>query len=135
MVDTSAVVALLVGNDPAHERAVAAVQSCDETLVVPALTLVEIDYWLRKYRAVATWRSFAEDIAAGSYRLDVPRPEHLVRAAELESEYADLRLGVVDASIVVTCETLGETKLATLDRRHFSVVRPRHCDSLTLLPA
>ena len=43
--------------------------------------------------------------------------------------------GVVDVSIIAKCETLGETKVATLDRRHFSVVRPRHCDALTLLPA
>jgi hypothetical protein len=54
------------------------------------------------------------------------------RAAQLDVQYADLGLGFVDASVIATCETLGETKVATLDRRH--VVRPRHCDALTLLP-
>jgi uncharacterized protein len=32
-------------------------------------------------------------------------------------------------------EGLGESKLATLDRRHFSLLRPRHRDSIELLPA
>jgi hypothetical protein len=34
----------------------------------------------------------------------------------------------------VTFERLGESKVATLERRDFSVVRPSHCDTLTLLP-
>lgn len=33
---------------------------------------------------------------------------------------------MVDAAVIAVCERLGETKVATLDRRHFSVVRPRH---------
>jgi hypothetical protein len=31
-------------------------------------------------------------------------------------------------------ERLGEPKLATLDHRHFRVLRPRHVDALELLP-
>jgi len=45
-----------------------------------------------------------------------------------------LDLGLVDAAVIVACEALGETKVATLDRRAFSVVQPRHCERLTLLP-
>jgi uncharacterized protein len=37
--------------------------------------------------------------------------------------------------VLALCERLGETKVATLDRRDFSVVRPNHCESLDLLPA
>lgn len=56
------------------------------------------------------------------------------RAAELEARYATTDLGFVDASVIVTCENLGETKLATLDHRDFTIVRPRHCKTLRLLP-
>lgn len=31
-------------------------------------------------------------------------------------------------------EQLGESRLATLDRRHFGLLRPRHRDSIELLP-
>lgn len=38
------------------------------------------------------------------------------------------------ASVVAVAERLGLTEIATIDRRHFSVVRPRHIDAFTLLP-
>jgi hypothetical protein len=45
-----------------------------------------------------------------------------------------LDLGLVDASVAATCEELDEPKVATLDRRDFSAVRPRHRDYLALRP-
>lgn len=63
-----------------------------------------------------------------------PTDADLARAAELEQTYEDLDLGLVDACTIALCERFGETALATLDRRHFSVVRPRHCTHLALLP-
>jgi predicted nucleic acid-binding protein len=48
--------------------------------------------------------------------------------------YADADIGFVDAAVLAIVERLGETKLATLDHRHFGALRPRHCDALTLLP-
>jgi hypothetical protein len=52
----------------------------------------------------------------------------------LIEQYADLDLGFVDAAVLAIVERLGERKLATLDHRHFSVVRPRHVPSLELVP-
>jgi len=43
-------------------------------------------------------------------------------------------LGVVDASIVAVAERLVVTTVATLGRRHFSVMRPAHCHAFELLP-
>ena len=58
----------------------------------------------------------------------------LDRIAELISKYADLPLGLVDASVVALAEQLGVQEIATLDRRHFSVVRPHHVNAFTRLP-
>ena len=134
VLDTSVVVALLVREDPAHDRCVELARNGEEELVVPAPTLVEIDYWLRKYGAVRGWQTFVDEIVDGRYRLHRGDEREAQRAAALEVEYADLGIGFVDASVIATCERLGEKKVATLDRRHFSVVRPQHCDALTLLP-
>ena len=57
-----------------------------------------------------------------------------MRASELERRYASLGLGFVDAAVIAICERLDERKVATLDRRHFAVVQPSHCESLELLP-
>ena len=110
------------------------VERLGEDLVVPASVLVELDYWLRTLGELTVWRTFVEDLAQGAYRLVQLDEPDMARAAELEAQYADLDLGLVDASVIVTCERLGETKVATLDRRHFSIVRPRHCEALTILP-
>jgi hypothetical protein len=135
VLDTGPILALLDAGDPAHERAVAMVEEVNEDLVLPTCVLVEVDYWAHKLLGEETWRIFVEDVASGAYRLEPLSLDDLQRAAELERDYADLDLGLVDASVIALCERLGETKVATLDRRDFSVVRPNHCDALTLLPA
>jgi len=74
------------------------------------------------------------DFATGAFEvLDLPQ-SWLQRAGELVETYSDLPLGLVDASVVASAEMLGEDKVATLDHRHFSVVRPAHVDAFTLLP-
>jgi uncharacterized protein len=134
VLDTGPIVALLDASDPEHERCRRMVDAEGDDLVVPAPVLVEVDYWLVKLYGPATWQMFVEDVGRGAYRLYHPDEQDLVRAAELERTYESLDLGLVDAAVVVTCERLGETKVATLDRRDFSVVQPRHCERLSLLP-
>jgi uncharacterized protein len=135
VLDTGPILALLDAGDPAHARSVAMVDEVGEDLVVPTCVLVEIDYWTHKLLGQESWEVFVEDIASGAYRLEPLTVEDLLRASELECRYGELDLGLVDASVIALCERLGETKVATLDRRDFSVVRPGHCDSLRLLPA
>jgi hypothetical protein len=64
----------------------------------------------RFYRSVIAGDLTLEDLTAGDFE----------RIAELVERYADLGLGIQE--------------IATLDRRDFSVVRPRHTDVFTLLP-
>ncbi|WP_322754774.1 hypothetical protein [Frankia sp. Cas3] len=54
--------------------------------------------------------------------------------AESVRRYADFPLGVVDAAVITLAERLGVRQVAMLDRRHFSVVRPRHIEAFTLVP-
>ena len=134
VLDTGPILALLDAADPDHERCVSLVERTDEDLVVPGAVLVEVDYWVLKLLGHEAWAVFVDDIAHGGYRLESLDVRDLQRAAELEHAYADLDLGLVDASVIALCERLDEPKVATLDRRDFSVVRPRHCRALELLP-
>jgi hypothetical protein len=54
--------------------------------------------------------------------------------ADLVTRYSDLPLGTTDAAVIAVAERLGVAEVATLDWRHFTVVRPRHRSSLVLLP-
>jgi predicted nucleic acid-binding protein len=73
-------------------------------------------------------------LAAGELDLVPTVPSDLARMAELVTVYADLPLGAVDASVVAIAERLGIREIATLDRRHFSVVRPRHAEVFSIVP-
>jgi uncharacterized protein len=66
--------------------------------------------------------------------LEPLHPADTVRIAELVARYHDLPLGTVDASVVAAAERLSVHHVATTDRRHFSIVRPAHTDTLELLP-
>ena len=51
--------------------------------------------------------------------------------------YADANIGFIDAAIVAIAaiaERLGATRLLTLDRRDFGIIRPRHVAAFELLP-
>jgi predicted nucleic acid-binding protein len=134
VLDTGPLFAALDIDDQDHDRCAGLVQSAREELVIPAPVLVELDDFVRKLLGVDVWAAFVEDIGDGAYRLENVDEGTLQRAADLERTYESLSLGLVDASVIAVCERLGETKVATLDRRHFSVVRPSHCEALTLLP-
>ena len=54
--------------------------------------------------------------------------------SELVDTYRNLQLGAVDAAVVALAERLAVTTVATIDRRDFSVVRPRHVTHFELLP-
>lgn len=135
ILDTGPVLALLDAGDPDHSRCVRMVDEVGEDLVIPSPVLVEVDYWMLKLLGHDAWRTFVEDVDRGAYRLHHPDPADLARIVEMERTYEWLDLGMVDAAVIVTCERLDEPKVATLDRRDFSVVRPNHRDHLTLLPS
>ena len=134
VLDTGPILALLDAGDPDHDRCVSLVEGLGEDLVVPGPVLVEVDYWVVKLLGAEAWTIFVDDVARGAYRLENLDGSDLRRAAELEATYATLDLGLVDASVIALCERLGEPKVATLDRRDFSVVRPRHRARLEILP-
>jgi predicted nucleic acid-binding protein len=77
---------------------------------------------------------FLGDFAAGNLIPEHVAAQDWLRIAELVRLYGDLPLGAVDGSVIAAAERLAVTDVATLDRRHFTVVRPSHVSALTLLP-
>lgn len=55
------------------------------------------------------------------------------RCLQLVSTYEDLKLDLVDASLVAVAERLDITRIATLNERDFRVVRPNHCEVFDLV--
>lgn len=135
IVDTGPLLAALDAADPDHAACARLLTEVVEDLVVPGLVLAELDYWCTRRLSTDAWLVFLDDVIAGAYRVEPPTPADLERCRDLQSTYQDLSLGVVDASIVALAERLGEGRIATLDRRHFGVVRPAHVEVFDILPA
>jgi hypothetical protein len=60
--------------------------------------------------------------------------EDLTRMMFLMKRYSDQPMDLADASLVVLAERFMVRKVLTLDRRHFSVYRPRHTRCFELFP-
>ena len=134
ILDTGPLLAALDRSDPDHAACARLLTDATEDLVVPELVLAELDYWCSRRLSVDAWVVFLDDVLTGAYRIEAPTHADLTRCRELQTSYTDLGLGVVDASIVALAERLGEPKVATLDRRHFSAVRPIHVPAFEIRP-
>jgi uncharacterized protein len=134
VIDTGPLLAALDIADPDHERCAALLGEASEDLVVPILVLAELDYWCHARLGARAWISFLEDVLIGAYRIEVCTSVDLERCRRLQSQYEDQMLDVVDASVLALVERLRERKLATLDHRRFSILRPSHTHALELLP-
>jgi len=96
--------------------------------------ITEVVYLLATRLGPTAEVRFLGDLASGALTPLPVEPSDWLRIAELVAKYADLPLGTVDASVVAGAERLGVERIATFDRRHFGVVRPRHTDLFDLVP-
>ncbi len=95
---------------------------------------MELDYWLTTRRGVDAFQRLMRDIATGEITVENLPAEDYLRVSEVRTQYRDSDVGFVDAAVLAICERLNEPKLATLDERHFRMLRPRHVTALELLP-
>lgn len=134
VVDTSVLFAAMDRRDAAHAVCRDLLEAAREPLVLPSPILTEVDYWASKHLGAGAMVALLRDISAGAFIVHDLQPPDYRRVVQVLDRYADLDVGFVDASILAIVERLGEEKLATLDRRHFSVLRPVHVPALRLLP-
>lgn len=134
ILDTGPLYASLDRDDQDHAACRGLIASSSELLVIPSPVLVEVDYWIRKRLRPAVFDLLVQDILTGAYRVEDLNAGDYERIHEICLRFHDADIGFVDAAVLAVTERLGEHKLATLDRRHFHTLRPRHTQSLQLLP-
>jgi uncharacterized protein len=88
--------------------------------------LVELDYWVSQRMTLDAFLRVLDDIEAGLFTVLDLQAEDYRRAREIQARYADSEVGFVDAAVLAIVERLNEPKLATLDHRHFGMLRPAH---------
>jgi predicted nucleic acid-binding protein len=135
--DTGPLVAAALSKDPDHRSCVdlfTATHLAGRTIVLPGLVVAEVCYLLARQAGARAEALFLQSMGDGDFVTEELTQADYQRMAELVEQYADLPLGATDAAVIALAERLDVREVATLDRRHFSVVRPRHAPALTLLP-
>jgi len=120
--DTGAVLALLDRSDRHHALVKARFRKAPDDWVLPWAVLPEVDYLMSKLISAKAARLFLADVARGEYQVEWGRQADLIRANDLNRQYADLALGLVDAIVMAVAERLHAQTIATFDRRHFGAV-------------
>lgn len=134
ILDTGPLCAALDRSDADHGACRRLLEDATEPLVIPAPVLVEVEYWVQRWLGTGAWLALLDDVAVGAFQVEDLVAADYRRVRELCDRYADADIGFVDAAVLAVTERRGEPKLATLDRRHFGTLRPRHVDALVLLP-
>jgi predicted nucleic acid-binding protein len=135
ILDTGVLLAAADADDHHHGDAVAFFDTHPgERLVLTTTVATETAWMIEDRLDPATEAAFVSSIAAGDFAVEDMNRDDWRRSAELIATYADLGLGLVDASVVAVAERLAITTVATLNHRDFHVVRPAHCDAFELIP-
>jgi uncharacterized protein len=134
LVDTGPLVAATDTDDAHHQACRNLLETDPGPLVTNALVIAEAAYLLDRQLGPAAEAALFDSITDGTLRLEELGQADWARIAELVRTYADLRLGGTDASLIALAERLDITTLATLNRRDFMVVRPRHTEAFELFP-
>jgi len=134
LVDTGILYAVADIDDAWHEPVKVFLQNTTDTLVVPITVLPEICYLLSNHLGQESERRLIGSIIQGELRIEALINEDFRRSFQLLETYSDLNIGFVDASVVAIAERLKIHRILTTDRKHFSVIRPRHCQTFELLP-
>ena len=105
-------------------------------VIVPALVLAEVDYFLRDNRP-AMRRLIAEVLdPKTTYELEPTTPADLIRALEIDAKFGDLHIGLVDGIVATIAERRKAHRILTTDHAHFTVLRigPNYRQAMTIIP-
>jgi predicted nucleic acid-binding protein len=133
IVDTGILYAL-VDRDDRYHRTAKRLFSSREPRIVPEPVVVETDWLLLEHVGVEAEIRFLQGVAATEFLVEPCTRADRARAAQLVALHRDARIGYVDAAVVAVAERLGERRIATIDRRYFAAIRPRHVDAFELVP-
>ncbi len=131
--DTGFIVAVGNRNDQKH-LSCTAVYRKEDAIYLPQSVISEVGYMLKREAGLPALNHFLRRLPEMKYRPIAIEFEDFARTADILEKYADARLDFVDATIVAVAERLNITRILTIDRRDFALVRPAHTPFFELLP-
>lgn len=133
LLDTSGLLANYDRSDQYHD-AVARILTRPQQRILSPFALAELDYLIAEIAGQNAELVVLEDVARGAYQLAPFDAADIAEAKAIISRYADLHLGLADASLVVLAARYGCHDILTLDQRHFRAIRGLDGHPFRLLP-
>ncbi len=134
LLDTSGLLANYDQRDR-HHAAAARILLRPQRRMLSPFVLAELDYLIGRTGGQNAEMTMLDDVARGSYELETFTAEDIKAAGAVIAHYADLRLGLADASLVVLAHRHQCIDILTLDERHFRAVLGPDRTPFRLLPA
>ncbi|RMF77394.1 MAG: PIN domain-containing protein [Chloroflexi bacterium] len=132
--DSSFIYALYNTKDSYHRQAMEFSEQYTGRVIIPDVILPEVSYLLVRDLGYHGVQEFLGKFKEVGHSLEPLANSDLIRVHEISVEYSSAEFDIVDCCIMALAERLYITKIATFDRRDFSIFRPHHCDYLELLP-
>lgn len=134
LVDTNVFLAAADRRSDRHDECAALLRAHGSELATTVPVIAETSWLILDRLGTRAQAEFLRIVAAARLQaLDLTEPDWR-RCAELVERYDDLRLDLIDASLVAVAERLGAHTIATMNRRDLAVVRPRHVEAFELVP-
>lgn len=133
LIDTGFLFAVLDKSDKHHKSCTAAFGK-ERNVLLPEMVLPELAYLLLRRSGQPRLIKFLRSVTVGDFTLVPTQLQDLNRAAEILEKYADAKVDFVDCVIVAIAERLNIKRILTVDRRHFNLFRPAHCEFFEIVP-
>jgi predicted nucleic acid-binding protein len=135
VLDTSGLLAAVDSGQRRHVDCREALERDSGPLLLSPFVLAELDYLVTEKYGVTFESSLLREVARGVYDLQPFSGEDVDLATDIIERYADMRIGLADASLVVIAAAAGTNRILTLDERHFRAMQPLSGESFEILPA
>ncbi|NNC91675.1 MAG: PIN domain-containing protein [Acidimicrobiia bacterium] len=134
ILDTSSLVAAFDPDQLDHD-ACAEVLRRAHTLVLSPFVLAELDYFIRRDRSIEDELQLLAQVSSGALPLAEFSADDIGTARAVVDHYADLDVGLADASLVVLAHRYNTHDMFTLDLRHFRTMVALDGEPFRILPA
>lgn len=134
ILDTSFLFATANSKDRNHSRVLDVARTINDPLILPVSVIPEVCYLIASRLGHQAMRLFLKQLVASNTILESITATDLQRVTKILDQYAESQLDFVDATLIAIAERRNITRILTLDRRDFSIVRPKHCPYFEILP-
>ncbi len=122
--DTSGLFDAYDKDQPRHAQVMTVLNAEQGPFILSPFVLAELDYFVLTRLGLNIEDKVLNDVAQGAYELCSMDSSDVAQARQLTRRYADLKIGLADASIVILAARYETTRILTSDKRRFRAITP-----------